>query len=274
MAEPKFKLAGNSITSTIENKNRKEVLINAPACWLEDYEEEISRSLNKRYSERYDLKGNSIEYTLIIQYKIYIPLKTNSKIIVEVRFKAEGELIMNKIPMVVVSAEKVSAAKNALERGINNYWNNQYTLEIIDPICGKKNLDIHYQVIWVETGEHYKLSIADTSLREGVSLKLMSASSTTTEFTFAHEFAHCLGIPDEYSTAEEDRTLRYYKPDGTLDISIDAPVDGKSITDPGATIMSATDCPIRLKRHAWNIAIEAQDVLTKKIGRKIKCNII
>lgn len=102
----------------------------------------------------------------------------------------------------------------------------------------------------------------------------MNVSISTELTTFAHEFGHCIGLPDEYSYTENDETVKYFKPDGSLDEAINCPVDGKYIDDPTAIIMSNAEGARIIKRHGWNIAIEAQELLREKIGREIKCDII
>ena len=64
--------------------------------------------------------------------------------------------------------------------------------------------------------------------------------------------------------------MKYIKPDGPLDAAISAPLGGKSKTASDATIMSAVNNTKTLKRHAWHIAIEVQELLKAKLGRAIK----
>ncbi len=101
----------------------------------------------------------------------------------------------------------------------------------------------------------------------------MNVAKSTSDWTYAHEFAHCTGLPDEYSYSTDTEQIKYIKPDGTLDAAISAPSGGKSKTAADATIMSAVDNTTTLERHAWNIAIEVQELLRAKLGRAIKCTI-
>jgi type VI secretion system secreted protein VgrG len=100
----------------------------------------------------------------------------------------------------------------------------------------------------------------------------VNVQKTTSAWTFAHEFGHCVGLPDEYSTLGTADSVRYIEPDGTLDPAVSAPAF-KPATDPSATIMSSYGDTTVLNRHCWNVAIEVQDLLTAKLGRAIKCTI-
>jgi type VI secretion system secreted protein VgrG len=234
-------------------------------CWPGNYEKEISTPSYGRYSQPFKKDGTPQPYTDKVQYKLYTPVKTGSSITVEIRFKAE--------PQSGVTAADVAAAKTKLETGVETYWNDRFTLEAEDPTCGKKSFLVKYKVVWVSSGQHYTVKVHTTYPREGVTGDIMDVSRTTSDWTYAHEVAHCFGLPDEYSYTADTETVRYFKPDGTLDAPISAPPGGKSKTAPDATIMSAVDNTIRLERHGWNIAIETQELLTAKLGRKIRCSI-
>ncbi|MGA7904710.1 MAG: hypothetical protein WCA06_18935 [Terrimicrobiaceae bacterium] len=234
-------------------------------CWTGDYEKEISTASYGRYSQPYKKDGSPHNYTDLVEYKIYAPVKTGDKITVEVRFKAEAQT--------GVSAADVAAAKTKLENGVNTHWNGKFTLEADDPECGKKSFKIVYKVVWVASGQHYTVKIHNTYPREGVTGNVMNVAKSTSDWTYAHEFGHCVGLPDEYSYTADTETVKYYKPDGTLDAAISAPPGGKSKTAADATIMAAHGNTTTLKRHAWNIAIEVQELLRTKLGRAIKCSI-
>jgi type VI secretion system secreted protein VgrG len=118
------------------------------------------------------------------------------------------------------------------------------------------------------------LNVHTACPREGVTGSVVDVSSSTAAWVYAHEFGHCVGLPDEYSYSTDVESVKYYKPDGTLDAAISAPPDGKAATDPDATIMAAYGSLTKLPRHAWNIAIETQSLLTEKLGRAIKCKIV
>lgn len=245
-------------------KKTKEECKDDKKCWVDDYEKEISVT-SARYSESYKKDGTSHNYSFPISYKIYAPVKTGKEITVEIRFKAEKQAD--------VTDGDVAKAKTKLEKGVKTYWDNTFTLEADDPECGKKSFKVRYKVVWADSGQHYTIKIHKTFPREGVTGNVMDVSKTTSDWTYAHEVAHCFGLPDEYSYTTDTETVKYIKPDGTFDAAISAPPDGKSKTAPDATIMSAVNNTKVLKRHGWHTAIETQDLLTANLGRKIKCSI-
>ena len=234
-------------------------------CWVDDYEKEISTASYGRYSQPYKKDGTKHGYTDKVQYKLLAPVKTGSAVTIELKFKVEKQAD--------VSDADVTSAKSKLENGVKTYWDGKFSLEADDPECGKKSFTIKYKITWVDSGQHYTIKVHKTYAREGVTGNVMNVSKTTDDWTYAHEVAHCFGLPDEYSYTTDTETVKYYKPDGTLDSSISAPPDGKSKTAADATIMSAVNNTKVLKRHAWYVAIETQELLTAKLGRKIKCSI-
>lgn len=234
-------------------------------CWVDDYEKKISVNSCGKYHRNYRANGSEINYNFPKTYKIDAPVKTGSAITVQILFKAEKQT--------GVTDAEVTAAKSRLENGVSTYWDSKFTMEVNDPECGKKSFTLKYKIVWVDSGQDYTIKIHDTYAREGVSGKTMNVSKTTSDWTYAHEVAHCFGLPDEYSYSTETESVKYIKPDGSLDAAVSAPPDGKSKTAADATIMSAVNNTTVLKRHAWHAAIETQELLTAKLGRNIKCSI-
>lgn len=237
----------------------------SPDCWSDDYEKDISVNSYGRYFKKYKADGTEYSYNFSKKYKILVPVKTGNKITVEVKFLAK--------PQTGVSVADATAAKTKLENGVKTNWNGKFTLEANDPECGKKTFSVVYKIVWVTSGQDYTINIHNTYPREGLSGKVMNVSKSTSDWIYAHEFAHCVGLPDEYSYSADTETVRYCKPDGTLGAAISAPPGGKSKTAADATIMAAHGNTKTLKRHAWNVAIEVQELLTAKLGRDIKCTI-
>ncbi|PYS89490.1 MAG: hypothetical protein DMF62_07125 [Acidobacteria bacterium] len=234
-------------------------------CWVDDYEKEISTASYGRYSQPFKKDGTKQPYTDKVQYKLYAPVKTGTEVTIEIRFKQQKDAD--------VTDDELNAAKTKLENGVSTYWDNKFTVEADDPECGKKSFKIRYKIKWVDSGEHYTIQVHKTYAREGVTGNIMNVSKTTDDWTYAHEVAHCFGLPDEYSYTADTETVKYFKPDGTMDDAISAPPDGKAKDDADATIMSAVNNTTVLKRHQWYVAIETQELLTSKLGRKIKCDI-
>src|SRR5690606_1637109 len=137
-----------------------------------------------------------------------------------------------------VTAEDAESAKTKLVDGVNTHWNNKFTLVAEDPECPSKSFKIVYEIVWVESGQDYTIKIHDTYPREGLSGTTMNVAKDTSDWVYAHEFAHCIGLPDEYSYSTEDETVKYIKPDGTLDSAVSAP-PFTAKTEPDATIMSS-----------------------------------
>jgi len=197
--------------------------------------------------------------------QIDVPLNGNT-ITVQVKFVPQ--------PDSGVSTADVDAAKTKLENGVQSNWNGKFTLTVDDPVCGKKSFKVQYKIVWVTSGQDYTIKIHTTWPREGVTGEVMDVSKTTSAWVYSHEFGHCVGLPDEYAyVSPGPESVKYIKPDGSLDVAVPAPFDGKSKTAPDATIMGAYDCTTVLERHGWTVAIEVQKLLSDSLGRKVKCSI-
>jgi type VI secretion system secreted protein VgrG len=286
--EPRFKVIARTTTSPVEVKQRKEVLVDLPNCWIEDHEKEIIADSTRYYVTTRNADGASFLPKTKIRYKIYVPAKSGTPVIVELRIKPMPRLSLSemfkeeRLAADVKQAkretwlEKIAPLKGRAERGIYSQWNGKFQLEIRDPQCGKRTLPIVYKIIWVESDEHFTMTVSETEMREGVSQAEIDVWTESDAFVFGHEFGHCIGLPDEYSTQYDgtDTTIKYVKPDGGIDKAIDGPYDGKDKNAPDASVMSTRNYTKTYPRHAWNIAIEARDLLTEKIGRPITCKII
>jgi type VI secretion system secreted protein VgrG len=272
MTNLKFRAAGSSATSPIDQTRRKEIRIRAPACWVGDHEVEINTSTDV-YRKVYDRTGTEYSLNVNAKYKIYIPLKSQTDVIVEVRFRCKFEPAPLTTERQVAAEAKIRAAQKVMADGITAYWNQKFKLRIVDPLCGERILAIRYTPVWVSSNEHYILQLQETHPREMVSGDYLEVGTTTDEWTYAHEFAHCVGVPDEYSYSQDTETIRFIKPDGSLDEPKILMPDGQGRPEADRTIMSDERGHAR-HYHAWNIAIEVRKILQARLSRPITCDII
>ncbi|MNV02399.1 hypothetical protein D3C71_926340 [compost metagenome] len=228
---------------------------------------QISGDVDGRYYEAYDSRGEKLDYPFPVSYRIEVPLKTQGDVVVSIR--------VQPVPMLGTTTDEMVTVKQRMVEGISRHWNTRFVLEVSDPDCGTRKHPIRYEVRWVDGGGDYKLFVHQKYEREQVSFPDIDVSVSTTPWTFAHEFAHCLGVPDEYSyNGSDEETVRYIQPDGVLDPEILVAVpDSRELSDPLATIMNAGDCAVTKPRHAWNIAREVQEMLSHEIGRDITCTV-
>ncbi|WWW35789.1 PAAR domain-containing protein [Stenotrophomonas rhizophila] len=244
---------------------------NAAICWLMDHVVEVSTNAHGRYYQAYDADGDEHDYEMHRAFRISIPLlsRTDVEVLVRVKIVAGAPTETDAIV-----EEDIRLAKERMEEGVRDHWNGKYTLAVWDPRCGQRTFAIKYAIEWVEQGQHYTLKLNPSNTRENVDEMVINAWKGTSAWTMAHEYAHCVGVPDEYSyDLGRAESLRYYRHDGTPDDDVVSMPLVKPASDPTANIMSTSDNRITELRHAWPIAIEAQEFLTTAIGRRIKCTV-
>lgn len=284
-----FKAAGTSTTSEMANKKRREILVKSgPACWSEDYQAEIRVKPFGRYSTLRSLDGERFDYNKVEStFKLNI-LLTAGLAIVELRcfpvlseVKRTAEKRAPNSPAVRTANKEreaqIQRVADDFEAAISETWNSKLKLQVNDPDCGTKLLPITYKIVWDKAAPHYRIRIYEEEIHEKVRNGEILVSINTSKQIFAHEFAHCLGIPDEYSHDKSaNRIVNYRKPDGTFEEDIMALSTGyeANSTDPNGNIMCQKESTKVEVRHAWNIAIESQELLRKKLGKDIKCDIL
>jgi type VI secretion system secreted protein VgrG len=272
-----------------------------PVCWVEDHSVEIAAKSYGRYYLARTLQGEESfhKHGLVSNYKIYAPIKSKSDIVVELRClmahhmdeaqAAEEERLTATNPDF---AAKVTARDALIEKlkikfcdAVYSTWNGKFKMTINDPECGELTLPITYRIVWTDAegndGQepHYILWMHDgeKDIHEKVRQNEILLNYTTSSRIMAHEFIHCLGVPDEYGKPEKTASIiNYYKPDGTMTDNMVVVSMGYMVAenDKRGNIMSSKDAVNVELRHAWNIAIEVRTLLTKRIGRKISCDVI
>jgi type VI secretion system secreted protein VgrG len=290
MTKQNFKAIGTSVTSPRDNRQRKEVLVDAPACWDEDYEKEIYARASKYY-HKYVLDGTEQDQHRHIRFKIYFQPKSTNKVIVEVRLRTEGgSMTITSEPLAMYQAVGM---QEVVEQGLD-FWNKRFNIKIADPNCKdprcrSKVMEIEYRIVWIDMPVkdefndlqkpakpgfyHSKMLVYEDKERESVGNGILEISLNTNTYIAAHEYAHLLGIPDEYPDEEDGKCVRYVKPNGSMDAPIDL-LEYKQKSSKDAGVMSTQYKFATAPRHAWSIAIEVQELLTSKLGRPITCDII
>lgn len=239
----------------------------APQCWVKDHVTHVSQSPDGRYFEAYAPDGTQYEYALHASFRIDVPLRSGGDIVVTSRFRVSTHGR--------VSAAQVAQAKQRLRDGISRYWNNQFRITVADPQCGTRTFPVRYDIEFVDSGQDYSVLLHDVYEREMVSGSVIHASVDTSPWTYAHEYGHCLGLPDEYDDAavEADAIVKFFLPGGTLDTDVVHAPEFREDTDPLATIMSSVDCAVTRPRHCYNIGREVQELLAREIAREITCTV-
>lgn len=264
-----FKPLAKSSLTIKDDLRRKEVKVPS-RCWKDDFELEVNAHATGRYSLRYIGDEQTAEADRSARYKIYVRLASTNEVFVEVRCSLIGgiEIENNFKRYPLTEALKM---KPVIESGVDA-WNDRFSLSIDDPRCGIKTVPIKYGVVWTSENYHYEIEVRTVQEREKVAQDVVYIKRSTSEWAITHEFGHCLGLPDEYAAMKEVKFIKYIKPDGSLDVRIDTPAE-KKIEAHDSSMMSTAGSDEFLPRHAWNIAIEVQELLSKKLNRNVKCDI-
>lgn len=269
MTTQPFKPLAKSSLTPKENLRRKEVIVPS-RCWKDDFEVEVNAHATGRYSLRYIGEGQTAEADRSARYKIYVRVASANEVFVEVRCSLIGGIEIENNFKRYPQTEALKM-KPVIEKGVDA-WNGRFILSINDPRCGIRTVPIKYGVVWTSENYHYEIEVRTVQAREKVAQDVVFIKGSTSEWAMTHEFGHCLGLPDEYAAMKEIKYVKYIKPDGSLDVRIDTPAEKESDAD-DSSMMSTHGSDEFLPRHAWNIAIEVQELLSQKLNRNVKCDI-
>lgn len=288
MGTSKFVKVESSVTSPRDDTRRKEVrIVVPPHCWLHDLDCEI-REQDETYATRYKMDGSRAAMENPIHFALQV--KTSPVAVIKLTVRFAGVIGLSEADQILYDAIAPTDPKYAVTReraakrielvtknffsAVNSTWNNRFKVEIADPECGVRIIPIAYEAVRDETNPHYTIHAYGTYDREAVSENDVFLSLQTTKEVHVHEFAHCIGLPDEYSYSKtgERELIQYVKPDG----SNDTPRVGRPTGDnsPETKILMSDGTPKFEERHGWPVAIELQKILSKETGRKITCRIL
>lgn len=253
-----------SAPSTLGSRGRA-----ARVCWVNDQDIRVAANAHGRYYQVYGPGGDAKVFSMERRFRIDVPLHTAGDVEVTVKLKA---VPVPGPPEAQATEHDIEAVKARMVGAIQQFWNGRFTLSVSDPQCGNRSFPIRYKVEWVTRGQDYTMNVYPSVMRAHVQSLRLNIWKGISAWTLAHEFAHCVGVADEYAyDPDEAWTLRYYAHDGTLHDEVVQLPPIKPGTDPTATIMSTMRSTATAPRHAWPIAFEAQRFLSAEIGRTITC---
>ncbi len=236
-------------------------------CWLNDHSCQVLEYPDRRYFEAYAADGELLDYDLTSSFRIDVPLKTGGDIVVTAKikiFRQEG-----------VSDDDVEIAKERLKKGISDRINSKFVLDVCDGPCGTRSFPIRYEVNFVSSGEDYHMFLHKNYPREEVIGRTIHVTVDTDQWIHVHELMHCLGLPDEYMDDREmPITIRHVMPDGVLNPDALVTVAMREDDDPESSMMFDQYNALVKPRHAWNIGLEVQELLSREIGREITCTVL
>ncbi|MDI2090463.1 hypothetical protein [Commensalibacter oyaizuii] len=276
-------------TTKLQSWQREAGKFSAEGYWskentdLKDYDEEVKINTTDVFRKglvngKYSDSEARTQWTA--HYRMIIPLKTKGKVLIKMTFE------MSKIGDGVTDQDIEKTKQFILN--INKIWNGNFTLQVTDTrnmSCNPIRLPIEFDIQFAYKGEKiingerhpHKIElykqipiIHGTKLRprleKGKTFLLETDPSVFSRaYTYAHEFGHALGLPDEYGYDPiTDSYVQYHKSDGSLDkTKYLAFHEGKNRLqqDPQENIMSVFDSCKITERQGWVLGIAAKKVL-------------
>lgn len=261
---------------------------------LKDYDKEVTirtKDIFKKGLENGQFsKEESFNNKWDAHYRMIIPLKSKGNVIIKVTFE------LSKVEEGVTDQEIEDTKRSILH--INKIWNDNFILKvtnILSHYCPVQ-LPIKFDVQFahkgqkIAKGERYphlvelykivpKIGKMDRPRLESGNTFILETKRKeySIPYVYAHEFAHALGLPDEYGYDKiTDSVVQYYKPDGSLD-STKIPAfhidKDKLVGDPTESITGVYDSCKITERQGWVLGIAAQKIIDPH-RKKYKCDII
>ena len=204
-------------------------------------------------------------------------------------------------PGIAVSSGEIQKAKDTLVDRVNALWNqHRLAIKVLPfdatgrrPLGEERLLRVGFQILWTPTGADYVMYVYPTPndlpiipgrtdrppfVRAGVGANPieMHIAATTPDWTYSHEFGHCIGLPDEYSHPG----VMYFRPEGVQGVFLQRPgafipADKQGNIRGGVrdtdlrTTMSTNPNNDLLPRHLWPTALEVRKLLNRS-GRSQK----
>lgn len=274
----------------------------AECCWsindpdLKDYDKEVTIKTKDIYKKGLeDGKYNELETKTQWEahYRMIIPLKTKRDVMIKMTFE------ISKVEDGVTSKD-IEQTKQYISK-ISKIWNGNFSLQVTDTrnkCCDPITLPIVFDIQFAHAGE--KIANGEKTphtielynkvphmpgedeprpfLLNGKTFILeKDPSKYNTAFTYAHEFGHALGLPDEYGyDTITNSIVQYYKINGSLDKSKYLAFHKgkvKSLEDPNESIMGSPNSCTLTERQGWAIGIAAQKIIDEK-QKRYQCNIL
>ncbi|EHD13173.1 hypothetical protein CIN_19100 [Commensalibacter intestini A911] len=277
----------NKDPNALQQWQQERSKFSAECCWsindpdLKDYDKEVRLSTHDIYKKY--LENGKFSYAeadnnaWTAHYRMLIPLKSKRNVIIKMTFE------LSTVEKGITNQEIEGIKQLILQ--IKNIWNGNFALKVTDTsitCCNPIILPIEFDIQFAYKGEKiangeknphkiklYKIvpqsgAVKRPHLEAGKTFILETDKDRgfNVLYTYAHEFAHALGIPDHYGYDEKTNSIvQYYQPNGKLDDTRFVALknsQGRDKDAPDADIMNAFNSYKIIKQQGWNIGIAAK----------------